>query len=247
MYPEVAFTVGRTHVAIATHGLAVAVGVAAGFVLALRRARDPAALAAAAATTVGALAGAHSLFRALHGGDGWFWSGGLASTGGVAGGVLAASSVAFLTRRPLDELLDVLAPAGILALAIGRIGCFLAGCCYGRPSALPWAVVFPELGPPARHPLQLYSAACDVGLVLVLSRRTGSVRAACAGLGVVRFALEWFRDPAATDTLVKGWLTLPQAAALVLVAAAVGLRASPRFDYGIASEEDARACPTRRA
>src|SRR2546426_6396013 len=38
-----------------------------------------------------------------------------------------------------------------------------AGCCYGCPSAVPWAVVFPDLGPPARHPLQLYSAASDLG------------------------------------------------------------------------------------
>src|SRR2546429_7300938 len=79
-----------------------------------------------------------------------------------------------------------LAPAGVLALAIGRLGCFLAGCCYGRPSELPWAVVFPELGPPARHPLQLYSAACDLGLVLLLSRR------AAAG-AVARRALVWPR------------------------------------------------------
>ena len=199
--------------------------------------------------TVAALAGAHGLFRAMHGGDERFWNGGLASTGGVAAGVIAAWVTAWVARRPLAELLDALAPAGVLALAIGRLGCFLAGCCYGRPSELPWAVVFPELGPPARHPLQLYSAACDLGLVLLLSRRAAAgavARRSCVGLGAVRFALEFLRDPTATDMLVDGWLTLPQAAALLLVVAALGLRAPARFDYGIAAE-DARACPTRRA
>src|SRR5207253_683315 len=154
VHPEVAFTVGQLHVAVSSHALAVAAGVAAGFVLALRRARDPAVvLAAAAAMTVAALAGAHGLFRAMHGGDERFWNGGLASTGGVAAGVIAAWVTAWVAGRPLAELLDALAPAGVLALAIGRLGCFLAGCCYGRPSELPWAVVFPELGAPARHPL----------------------------------------------------------------------------------------------
>src|SRR5215813_451306 len=98
------------------------------------------------------------------------------------------------SRRRCTELLDALAPAGILALAIGRLGCFLGGCCYGRPTALPWGVVFPEVGPPARHPLQLYSAALDLLLVCVLLRSSGPpgvvAARACLGLGVVRFLLE---------------------------------------------------------
>jgi len=249
VYPEITFTVGGTRVALATHALAITLGVAAGFALAWRRARGAPVVLAAAATAVAALAGAHGLFRAMHGGDGRFWTGGLASTGGVAAGLAAAWGAARLARRPLRELLDALAPSALLALGVGRIGCFLAGCCYGRPSVLPWAVVFPDLGPPARHPLQLYSAASDLGLVLLLSPRaaTGTVaRRACIGLGLVRFALEFLRDPAATDVLVDGWLTLPQAAALLLVAsAALGLRADARFDYGIAAE-DVRACPMRR-
>ena len=249
MYPELGFTLAGTRVVASSHALAVAVGVTAGFVLALRRARD--ATPAAAATAIAALVGAHWLYRAMHGGDGRFWTGGLASTGGVAAGLAAAWAAARFTRRPIAQVLDALAPAGVLALGIGRIGCFLAGCCYGRPSAVPWAVVFPDLGPPTRHPLQLYSAASDLGLLLLLSPSpapTGTVaRRTCIGLGLVRFALEFLRDPGATDALVDGWLTLPQAAALLLVAgAALGLRVPAPFDYGIAAE-DARACPTRRA
>ena len=250
MYPEIAFTLAGARVAVSTHALAVAAGVAAGFVLALRRARDRVpVLAAADATATAALVGAHWLFRTMHGDAGRFWTGGLASTGGVVAGLGAVGVAARLARRPIAELLDALAPAAVLALGIGRIGCFFAGCCYGRPSTLPWAVVFPELGPPARHPLQLYSAASDFALVLALRPVRAVVgataRRAGIGLGLVRFALEFARDPGATDALVRGWLTLPQAAALLLVAgAAFGLRARPRFDYGIAAEEP--ACLTRR-
>src|SRR5204862_111469 len=83
-----------------------------------------------------------------HGGG----AGGLASTGGIAAGLGAVIVVAWVTDRPAGELLDAIVPAGLLALAIGRVGCFLAGCCHGRPTTLPWGVVFPGLGPPARHP-----------------------------------------------------------------------------------------------
>ncbi|TMA51099.1 MAG: prolipoprotein diacylglyceryl transferase, partial [Deltaproteobacteria bacterium] len=120
------FTLGDTQIAVSTHALAVAAGVAAGFALALRRARDAApVLTAAAATALAALAGAHWLFRVMHGGEGRFWTGGQASTGGVAAGLAAVWVAARLTRRPAGELLDALVPAGLLALGVGRIGCFL--------------------------------------------------------------------------------------------------------------------------
>jgi phosphatidylglycerol:prolipoprotein diacylglycerol transferase len=137
-------------------------------------------------------------------------------------------------------------PAGLLALAIGRLGCFLAGCCYGRPTALPWGVVFPEIGPPARHPLQLYSALGDALLLLVLPRRArvaGAVaRRACIGFGCLRFLLETLRDPATTDMLPGCPLTLAQAAALLLVGAAA-LR--PREPSIYASPEEPCAWPMR--
>jgi phosphatidylglycerol:prolipoprotein diacylglycerol transferase len=226
--PQVRFVLGATQVVLSLHALAIVAGVTAGALLALRRARDPAsALAAVAAVTVAALLGAHVLILLLSGERGGVWTGGLASTGGVAAGLAAAALMARLARRPTLEILDAIAPAGLLALGIGRLGCFLAGCCYGRPTALPWGVVFPALGPPARHPLQLYSAAADVGLVLLLAGRSapsGIVACrACAGFGIVRAALESLRDPAATDALVRGAVTLPQAAALALAGGALWL------------------------
>ena len=250
MLPALRVVIGGTQIVVSVHALAIVLGVGAGALLAVRRAREPApVLVAVAAVAAASLAGAHALFALLHGSPNAFWTGGLASTGGIAAGLGVAFIVARVTRRPAGELLDALLPAGLLALAIGRVGCFLAGCCYGRPTTLPWGVVFADLGPSPRHPLQLYSAASDFALVLALRPVRAVVgataRRAGIGLGLVRFALEFARDPGATDALVRGWLTLPQAAALLLVAgAAFGLRARPRFDYGIAAEEP--ACLTRR-
>jgi phosphatidylglycerol:prolipoprotein diacylglycerol transferase len=250
VYPEIVFFFGGVRVALATHAGAITLGFAAGLVLALRRdGGRPEIVLAASAVTVAALVASHGLFRLLHGGGGGLWSGGLASTAGLAAGLGTTGLAARFARRPFAELLDAIAPAGILGLAIGRVGCFLGGCCYGRPTTLPWGVVFPELGPPARHPLQLYSAAGDMLLLCLLPARgrvPGNVaRRACLGLGILRFALEFLRDPAATDPLPGGRVTLAQAAAVALVAwATFGLHRPGPFEYGSAAEEG--AWPMRR-
>src|SRR3982751_6842994 len=60
------------------------------------------------------------------------------------------------------------------AVGIGRLGCFHAGCCYGTPTDLPWAVVFPRVDSSPRHPTQLYEAAfhlCAAAMLFVLLRR----------------------------------------------------------------------------
>jgi len=216
MLPVVRCVVGHVQVVVSLHALAIAFGVGAGAALAVRRAAEPApVLAAVVAATLGALPGAHALFVFQHGPA----AGGLASIGGIATGLLAAWVVARLASRSPAAVLDAIVPAGLLALAIGRIGCYLRGCCYGCPTSLPWGVVFPEIGPPARHPLQLYSAVADLLLLRLLPARAvvpGAIAArGCLGFGLVRATLEFLRDPATTDVL-PGWLTLPQAAALLL-------------------------------
>ncbi len=225
MHPAVQFVLGHTCVAVSLHAVVITLGVAAGALLAARRAREPAlALITVTAVAATALTGSHALFVLLHGGG----RGGLASTGGIAAGLATTWAVARMARRPAGELLDVLVPAGLLSLAIGRLGCFLAGCCYGRPASLPWAVVFPALGPPSRHPLQLYSAMGDLLVLLTLPRRArvpGTIaRHGCFGFGVLRAGLETLRDSATTDLLPGGWITLPQVAALLLALGALCLR-----------------------
>jgi phosphatidylglycerol:prolipoprotein diacylglycerol transferase len=54
---------------------------------------------------------------------------------------------------------DTFAVPVALAVAIGRLACFVGGCCFGRETSLPWGVVFPAQGPDPRHPTQLYEFA----------------------------------------------------------------------------------------
>ncbi len=94
------------------------------------------------------------------------WDGGLTLYGGI---LLATFAVWwFCRRRRLGflKVADILAPGVILGIGITRLGCFMAGCCYGKPCDLPWAVHFPPGSEPVRtfgaqglHPSQLYGSA----------------------------------------------------------------------------------------
>ncbi len=217
MLPVVYVAMSGTQIAISTHALALAVGVALG---AARLRARPLALLCFSAAAPAALFGAHGLYAFLRGSHLPGWHGGLASVGGLVCGLLVVATVAVVTPSSFLGLLDPIAPAGLLALAVGRVGCFLAGCCYGAPTEAPWGVVFPEVDVRPRHPLQLYSAAADLLMVALLPsspRWVGMVSCRAAQLfGLARILLECLRDPAETDFLYRG-LTLPQACGIALV------------------------------
>ena len=93
------------------------------------------------------------------------WEGGLTYYGGFILAFVVA--VVYLRAKKLSiaKVVDILAPSAILGIGIGRIGCFLAGCCFGKPTSLPWGVTFPKgslpwmvLGLEKIHPTQLYSS-----------------------------------------------------------------------------------------
>lgn len=106
----------------------------------------------------------------------------IARSGGVFyGGLLLAVAVGFWymaqKRMPFWTTCDVFAPAVALGHVTGRLGCFAAGCCYGRPTNVPWAVVFTNpkaaanvgtpLGIPL-HPTQLYEAGAELLILVIL-------------------------------------------------------------------------------
>jgi len=102
------------------------------------------------------------------------WEGGLV----FYGGLIPAATVAFVYMRshrlPVWKLADLVSPLIALGLSFGRIGCFFAGCCYGRETSLPWAVVFRDPDSLARlnvplHPTQLYEAANGLVIFFFLS------------------------------------------------------------------------------
>jgi len=238
MAPAIRFVVGEWYVVVSTHALLVAAAALVGTLVAIRDGREPreprepmVVLALAPVVACAALGGGRLLYVAVHGGSILGGAGGLSSMGGVAAVTAVLGVAARGSARRFALLADAFAPAGVLALAIGRLGCFLAGCCWGTPTDLPWGVVFPELGPPTRHPLQLYAAALDAvlgGLLLRGSRPPGVTAAwAAIGLGAGRLGLELLRDPAAADALYGG-LRVAHAGALALLAggcvAAVRLR-----------------------
>jgi len=106
----------------------------------------------------------------------------LARSGGVFyGGLILAVSVAlWYIRRiglPLWTTCDVFAPGIALGHVVGRLGCLFAGCCYGKPTSVPWAITFTDpfaatnVGTPLNvplHPTQLYEAGAEALILLVL-------------------------------------------------------------------------------
>jgi phosphatidylglycerol:prolipoprotein diacylglycerol transferase len=163
----------------------------------------------------------------------------LQSGGVFYGGLLAALPVAwwYTRRHRLDPwaTADVLAPGVILGQTIGRLGCFSAGCCYGRATSVPWAVTFRNplaariVGTPLDvplHPTQLYEAAATLlvfGVLMWMSRRQrfrGQIALAYIFLySVARFVIEFYRGDAARGMVFGGALSTSQLIAAILVVA----------------------------
>jgi phosphatidylglycerol:prolipoprotein diacylglycerol transferase len=96
---------------------------------------------------------------------------------GLAGGYLGVE-VAKWSLRVRVKTGDSFAVPVAASVAVGRLGCFYAGCCYGAPTDLPWGVVFPAVDGAPRHPTQLYEAAFHLSAALVLEtlHRRGLLR-----------------------------------------------------------------------
>jgi len=129
-----------------------------------------------------------------------FWHGGSIFYGGLIAGMAVAMWCIIQYRLPVWKSLDIAAVATALGAGIGRIGCFLEGCCYGTVTDMPWAVTFPSLAG-TRHPTQMYSFLYTFLLFLVLWRlwslhkREGDVFLAGMFLySICRFVEEFFRE-----------------------------------------------------
>ena len=106
------------------------------------------------------------------------WQGGLVYYGGFIGAALAGIIYIRWKKLPLWKIADVLAPSIALGSVFGRVGCLLNGCCYGRPTDVPWAITFTNpqaqelsgtpLGVPL-HPTEIYDALLNFGLYVFLA------------------------------------------------------------------------------
>jgi len=223
MYP-VLFRIGSFE--ITSFGVLVAVGALVGiwiFQRELKRASLPdSGVDAAIAGVLGGLLGAKLLWTIEHAGgsepltDLLFSRGGMSWFGGLIGGV--GAGMWWLHRRGIPVMAGLAAASPALAVghAIGRIGCFLVGDDYGRPTGLPWGVAFPRGLPPTDipvHPTQLYEMALllPIAWLLIRWRRSGVADRVVLGrylllVGVVRFGIEFIR----VNEPVAGPFTLAQ-------------------------------------
>ncbi|MEO7157179.1 MAG: prolipoprotein diacylglyceryl transferase family protein [Vicinamibacterales bacterium] len=235
MYP-VLFRIGDFE--ITSFGALVAVAALVGLWLfhrELTRAGLPLnAVDAGVAGVVGGMLGAKLLWLLEHLGEESFAAlllsrGGMSWFGGLAGGVAAGVWMMRRRRLPIIAVLAAATPALAIGHAIGRIGCFLVGDDYGRPSDQPWAVAFPQGLPPTTtpvHPTQLYEALMLVPIAVLLfqwrrqGRRDQIVLARyLIAVGVLRFFIEFLR----VNVRVFAGLTVAHLASLCVVAVGIAL------------------------
>ena len=153
------------------------------------------------------------------------WHGGMSFHGGLIGSVFAG--ICFCRKRGLDswQVADLVIATAPIGLGLGRIGNFINCELYGRVSNVPWAMVFPCGGGLPRHPSQLYEAFFE-GVVLFIIlwymkdriKITGGLTALFLILyGVIRFSIEFFREPDAQLGFVVAFLTMGQILSLAMV------------------------------
>lgn len=193
----------------------------------------------AALGVIGGLVGAKLLWTVEHFGeepilDLLLSRGGLSWFGGFAGGVTTALVYFAVRGYPIVPIVAASTPALAIGQAIGRIGCFLVGDDYGRPTNLPWGVAFPQGLPPTTarvHPTQIYEAlALSVLAAMLIRWRRGGLdsrhvlgRYLVLG-GAIRFAIEFVR----VNERVLFGLTVAHLASLVMMAAGLALLSTNR-------------------
>ncbi len=166
----------------------------------------------------------------------YVWQGGMSFHGGLLG-VMAA--MAFAARKHKVDwlrLMDFVAPLCPLGLAAGRLANFINGELWGRPTDLPWGMVFRGAGPEPRHPSQLYQFALEgIALFALLwwfsakPRPRGQVSALfLIGYGAFRFIAEFAREPDSFLGLLALGLSMGQWLCLPMIAAGIALFAWAR-------------------
>ncbi|MDF2763098.1 MAG: prolipoprotein diacylglyceryl transferase [Rhodospirillales bacterium] len=162
------------------------------------------------------------------------WRGGMSFHGGLIGIILAMLLFARKRGVPFLAMTDLVAAAGPIGLFLGRLANFINGELFGRPTDVPWAIIFPAGGPVPRHPSQLYEAALE-GVVLFLillvlattfqARRWPGVISGTflAGYGVARIIVEFFREPDPQLGFLWGGATMGQILSLPMVAVGIAV------------------------
>jgi phosphatidylglycerol---prolipoprotein diacylglyceryl transferase len=180
------------------------------------------------------------------------WEGGMSFHGGLIGTVLAIAWVSWRGKLDFVRACDYLAVCVPFGMLFGRLANFVNGELWGRvaEAGVPWAMVFPDAGPLARHPSQLYEALLEgllmAAIMLPLFWKTRArwrpgllVGVFATGIALARFVVEFFREPdaqlqefaARTGLSMGQWLTVP----LLLTGLFFAARALRRPELGSAA------------
>ncbi|MBW1742899.1 MAG: prolipoprotein diacylglyceryl transferase [Deltaproteobacteria bacterium] len=162
------------------------------------------------------------------------WHGGLVFYGGFIGAVIMALWYIKRQGLPLFKTLDIFAPSIAFGEFVARIGCFSAGCCYGKMCDLPWAVTFthPESLAPkgvSLHPTQLYISLYSILIFAVLTglKRIKNYEGQLFWIyvflyGVARYIIEYLRDDE-RGAVLGGMLSTSQLVGLIMVVIAIAM------------------------
>lgn len=170
------------------------------------------------------------------------WEGGYTLYGGIL--MALAGIYLYCWRKKISfwSVLDIASLSTALGIGIGRLGCFAAGCCWGKVCDLPWAITYtsPEAFNTIHnipvHPVQLYeSLGAFTCLVLMQRKVPQATFPGQIGLtsiifyGVLRFIVEYFRGDTYRGFIIEPWLSYSQLISLVMILAALsGLAALSR-------------------
>ena len=207
---------------------------------------------------IAAVVGSRALYVVFHLDEGQsplsffaLWEGGATFYGGLILAIVVSFAFAHKKKLKFLQVADIMAPAIALGMAVTRVGCFLSGCCYGKPTDLPWGIVFPPTCPAGYsaaeaavslgvdfvhlHPTQLYSLLYGLlifAILLLLEKRIhkpGALFGLMAILaGISRFTVDFFRYFEPNARVLLG-LTFSQliAAGLILLGVYLMLRKRP--------------------
>jgi phosphatidylglycerol:prolipoprotein diacylglycerol transferase len=157
------------------------------------------------------------------------WHGGMSFHGGLIGCLLAAWLFAWRRKMPFAAIIDSAVVTSPIGLGFGRLGNFINGELLGRPSDLPWAMVFPAGGPIPRHPTQLYESLAE-GLLLFTIMWSLRKKPFKDGMmiaffflfyGILRFLIEFFKEPDPQIGFLFRYFTMGQILCMAMIAASI--------------------------
>jgi phosphatidylglycerol:prolipoprotein diacylglycerol transferase len=153
------------------------------------------------------------------------WHGGMSFHGGLIGSVVCGVWYCKQSRADVWQVADLVSATAPIGLGMGRLGNFINGELYGRVTDMPWGMIFPNGGLLPRHPSQLYEFFLEGAVLFAVLwimkdrvRRSGVLLSLFIMLyGVIRFLVEFFREPDSQLGFVLGHFTMGQVLSTCMV------------------------------